>query len=825
MSREQPARALMVPNMKKRVISQVLFLAVWLCLSFSQQFFAAPATRISTHRGDSDYPSVCRAPDGAIWAVWQTYVHSEGRDLLYISKWQRNAWSDPVTVSHVSGDLFKPACAVDGEGKLWILWSQQVEKEWNLWATFWDGFEWSRPEEIGRNIGPDWAPRIAASPAGETVVVWQGWNQNNFDIFLSRLVAEKWQQPEVVTHNPFSDWMPDVALSDNGIITVVWDTYRNGSYDVYFRQKVKNRWLEETAIAAGTRFEGYSRIASGRDGILWIAYEERNQEWGKDRGDNITAEENEINTLLGFSRVKVRCIKNGRLLKPIQPPAQLPGQNEWGGDHSPSIAVTEEGLVWLAFRRPEVAWQKMFTFKRLIPTAVWKNYALYFDGNKWSDPISFEDLPSRGDSDLDIAVLPGDGLIGVFHSDDSKYPDKSVIKGFPKFTDNQIYGHVLAAPEVKPVSPRLGVSVAGISNYLLAAAQKERRDVEQARRYVATSGKDQYRLFRGDLHRHTFISADGCSDAAIIDLFRYGMDAASLDFIAVTDHNQFSGIDNDYVWWRTQKITDLFNIPPFFITLFGYERSINYPYGHRNVIEAERGFRALPHQGVKELSGDTKKLYDHVRKTGGVAIPHTTGSDHGTDWSEHDPEIETVVEIYQGCRSSYEHEGAPRSDLPGSQQSLESGYRSEGFVCNAWKKGYLLGVIASSDHQSTHISVANIWSKEATRQGLIDAIRQRHTFASTDNIVVDFHCANAMQGDTLLIKGKPRFQAVIVGTAPIENITLFKNFENTWQTKSARFSWIDQSPAANRNIYYIRVMQTDGQMAWSSPIWLTYQFK
>ena len=33
----------------------------------------------------------------------------------------------------------------------------------------------------------------------------------------------------------------------------------------------------------------------------------------------------------------------------------------------------------------------------------------------------------------------------------------------------------------------------------------------------------------------------------------------------------------------------------------------------------------------------------------------------GTDWRDNDPELEPVVEIYQGARNNYEHEGAPRA--------------------------------------------------------------------------------------------------------------------------------------------------------------------
>lgn len=33
---------------------------------------------------------------------------------------------------------------------------------------------------------------------------------------------------------------------------------------------------------------------------------------------------------------------------------------------------------------------------------------------------------------------------------------------------------------------------------------------------------------------------------------------------------------------------------------------------------------------------------------------------------------------------------------------------------------------------------------------------------------------------------------------------------------------VDQSPKQGENYYYVRIQQIDRNMAWSSPIWVTY---
>jgi hypothetical protein len=37
------------------------------------------------------------------------------------------------------------------------------------------------------------------------------------------------------------------------------------------------------------------------------------------------------------------------------------------------------------------------------------------------------------------------------------------------------------------------------------------------------------------------------------------------------------------------------------------------------------------------------------------------------------------------------------------------------------------------------------------------------------------------------------------------------------------FSWVDETPVAGETWYYLRVSQADGEIAWSSPVFVTYE--
>ena len=367
----------------------------------------------------------------------------------------------------------------------------------------------------------------------------------------------------------------------------------------------------------------------------------------------------------------------------------------------------------------------------------------------------------------------------------------------------------------QPVHPNETVDVSAIRNYRLEAPGRK------------------YRILRGDLHRHTDISGDGIGDGGLQDFYRYALTAGQYDFMLVTDHQYGgSGEGLEYNWWRTEKSEDIYRVPGRFWPLFGTERSLKYPNGHRNTIFATRGIRELP-IGREEAAGDVNTgsvLYPYLRKNNGITSPHTSGSDQGTDWRDNDPELEPIVEIYQGLDASYEYVGAPRGETEDKRYFHHGdAWRPKGYVWEAWKKGIKIGVQASSDHIATHDSYACVLVEDKAdigRQDLIDAMKARHTYAATDNIIVDFRIGDHIMGDAFKSKEVPVIRVHAIGTRPLSKIVLIKNneFLYTYNADSAdaRFEFRDENAAPGESYYYVRVEQSDGSLAWASPIWVDY---
>jgi len=437
--------------------------------------------------------------------------------------------------------------------------------------------------------------------------------------------------------------------------------------------------------------------------------------------------EDEFETLVGYSRVRVCCYtRDGKLMRPFQPRDQQVNMYQWGGDHLPKISIGDDDRVWLMFRRPDVEMKVFRNYQRLIPVAAWKNYTRFFDEEIWSQVISFNDNHSRIDSDFNAIALGNGNLLGIWHADNRVKGDNFYAPKEPQ--QDLIYSNVIDSPGTFNRGNILAPTLPGISHYQRAGAGKEKEDIKAVRNYTVDYKGKCLKVFRGDLHRHTDVSTDGASDGMVLDLYRYAMDAAGLDFVANTDHNQKTGKDIEYVQWRQEKIADLFYIPGRFVTFYGYERSIGYPNGHRNIIHIKRGVSTVKHPGnIKNADNDTERLYVFLEETDGICIPHTTGlAQHAPNtWeAEYNSCIEPVVEIYQGTRMSSEYTGAPLSGNYAGYLRDSTSKDNVGVVWDAWEKGHKIGVIASSDHQSTHCAFANVYAENLSDYLFHELLRQ-----------------------------------------------------------------------------------------------------
>lgn len=119
-----------------------------------------------------------------------------------------------------------------------------------------------------------------------------------------------------------------------------------------------------------------------------------------------------------------------------------------------------------------------------------------------------------------------------------------------------------------------------------------------------------------------------------------------------------------------------------------------------------------------------------------------------------------------------------------------------GYGCRAMCGAHgRLGFQASSDHISTHISYCNVWVEEPTREGILAAIKARHVYGATDNIIADVRCGERFMGDEFTVDSRPSLSIRLTATQPFAKVHVIKdgNYVRSASPgkKEVQFDWTD----------------------------------
>ena len=783
---------------------------------------APPAT---PNAPQDDFPSIwVDWKSGKHYLAWVTYQKEKDRVFLAERDGPHGKWSEPKMVA---GPGYHFRVSLAGTRKnLWIVWSSMNDKKnWDLYArplTMKTG-KLGKVTQLTDSPGPDFWQRMITDAKDRAWVVWQGFRDGQSDIFARCADADGWHQAIKVSDSPGNDWQPCLAADPKtDRVWVGWDSYDRTNYAVRVRSLSEGLEAKTGKILTPEKtplFQAHVSLCCDLKGRLWAAWDESGPQWGKDTGFLYGGQDRNDTTRLYASRkIRVMCLVDGQWQEPLEDyAARFPeSMNEY--NEYPQLQEDSRGNMWLAFRhrtclRPrEDGWAIQGRWDIFVTA--------YVGGSNWLKPTRLPHSGGRNDMRTDSQRDPKGNVYFTYASDNRAW--------FPPVMGPR--NHHVAVSNVSSENAGAMKFTTRKRQFPIVAEchPREYEQVKRIRDYTYKIGDKTYHIYRGDLHRHTDLSSDGRGDGSIDDLHRYALDAAMFDFIMVGDHNM--GQDNEYCWWQTQQANDLYTVPGKFISVYGYERSVRYPNGHRNILWAERGHKTLPLPRPLPalMKKDTPNLYAYLRRTNGICTLHTSATSQGTDWADaHDPELEPFVEIFQGYHTSYEAPKAPKT-IDDKTDRIHGQYKADGFVSKALDKGYKLGFQASSDHISTHVSYACIIAEEFTRKGLLNAMRQRHSYAATDNIIMDVRMGDQLMGEEVTT-AKPKLDVVILGTGPIERVEVLRNGKVVHKVnpkkdklEEMKFSWADPQAVPDRKTvyYYVRVRQRNGQMAWASPIWV-----
>lgn len=787
---------------------------------------SAPAVRALT-RGEAsqhDFPAAVSTEDG-LFVAWTTF-HNEA-NAVYLG-WRRNGSWQTLRASPEWGDYSGTAIASDASGRVHVVWSEYRSDRWRLVDRAFDpkAGTWTREVYVSPSSRRQFFPTAVSASDGNPWVTWQEFRGDNLEIMAAHYNGE-WSEAVTVTDSRANDWAPDIAAAPDGSVWIAWDSYTSGSYGVYIRRLRPDRHGPVIGLPTGPRRAIEPSIAVDAGGRVWLAWAESGPNWGKDwgvlgrPGTQIRAD----------SEVRLARYANGHWSEPVESlkesvPAWMSDMHEY-----PALFIAESGVPYVFFRKrmlrvPVSEHELQVKFgndeRRLQPwyDTIRGMSAIRvsgFDGSRW---IPVTDVPlSIGGAyaHLGLARISG-GVEAVWPTDGRSFENPHVRSSQLRYGKFELGAKYAVEENLRPMSIEAGEFV--------DAAPTEEADLARVRS-ATWMDKEPLRLYRGDLHRHSDLSADSQSDGDVLLQYRYALDAGALDFLAVTDHSGAERLHYyKYQWWRTRQIATMFNQPGRFATFFGYERTVTFPGGHRNVISTRREMQPVPISD-EEFTGNeswAERLYPSLLRNGDIAIAHTTAGGGGTDWRDNDPRAEPVVEVFQALRGSYEEENSP---------AKANTNQRAGFVWSAWNKGWRIGLLSNSDHESTHQSYACVWAPELTNVAILDAIKQRRTYAATDNIVLRFE-ARVGNGMHLKMGGEtdasqpPELVLKVSGTGPVALLEIIRNGEIVYSTQpnssEVSVSFRDENrPQTGPAHYHARLVQENRQITWSTPIWVDYQ--
>ncbi|MBS1827757.1 MAG: hypothetical protein JST93_20770 [Acidobacteria bacterium] len=843
-------------------------------------------TQLTESAEEQDFPAMAAAGD-AVYVSFVEFRHGDraaearrtfeeepksfdfltrpvGGDQVMLLEYSKSGkkWGAPVAVSAAKQDVMRSAVAVDGQKRVWVIWSANVNGNLDLYAKYRSGGTWSREIRVTTNEGTDVNPVAAVDAQGRVWVAWQGYRNGSLDVLVAAQNGDSLGAESVVSSSKQSDWDASIAAAGNGEIAVSWDTYDKGDYDVWVRRMKWEggvRMQPGMGVAVSRNFEARSSIAYDAKNRLWVAYEASETQWGKDFG----AYETTGVALYQNHNLKVKCLEGNRVMETagsldealagastgalaarrrraaeqaagkampnpelvkLRQPSATPQPPPMPMNSFPRLAADGDGGVYLSYRATTAARGPMGT--------TWMQEVARLRGDRWEGPITIPETDYWLDNRAAMAMIAPGHLMLVSGTDHrmsaSRARRRAAAAGDAAA---MIQADLIAAELAFGVAPAAqlkaasGVGVAAPDPSVAA----ERDQVSLMRNYRANVAGAGLQLMRGEFHRHTEMSGDGGRDGPLIDAYRYMIDAAYMDWGGCCDHDNGGG--REYSWWLQQKLTDAYKMGSTFVPMFSYERSVRYPEGHRNVVMARRGVRPLPRlpkvadEAPPAPAPDTKMLYRYLREYGGIVASHTSGTNMGTDWRDNDPVVEPVVEIYQGDRQNYEMPGGPRSNNSGDSIG---GWRPLGFVSLALQKGYKLGFQASSDHISTHMSYCNLWVTSPSREGVMEAFRKRRVYGATDNILADVRVGSHFMGEEFTVSEPPSIAVKLWGTDVFAKVHVIRDGVYVYtaepRTKKVDFTWKDSGAVKGKAAYYyVRGEQADGEIVWVSPMWINYR--
>ncbi len=345
----------------------------------------------------------------------------------------------------------------------------------------------------------------------------------------------------------------------------------------------------------------------------------------------------------------------------------------------------------------------------------------------------------------------------------------------------------------------------------------------------------QYTLYYGNFHAHCNLSDDAQGELSgpPDEAFAYARDVAGIDILSLTDHTH-------YMTWseyNTLQIeADNYTQNGVFVAIAGQEHgslstSRIGAFGHMNVWESG----SLLPQYISgddfryNLTGTYQYLAANVDDTVGNPLVASFNHPYGSGGTGVDAQFANFA--YDSVGDG----GVEFIEVINGKRS--SSYEPEYF--EALGKGWHVGALGNQDNHNGewgdqvnnvgNIPLTGVWATSLTKGDVLEALASRRTFAmevdpATDRMSLAFKADGNWMGSVYATSADSvAFEVTVSAPTNIASINLYRNNTLIRSTGvgAASFTWNTfDTPGPGSFYYLVRISQSDGDRAWSSPIWV-----
>lgn len=322
----------------------------------------------------------------------------------------------------------------------------------------------------------------------------------------------------------------------------------------------------------------------------------------------------------------------------------------------------------------------------------------------------------------------------------------------------------------------------------------------------------------GDIHQHSAHS-DGCG--AAIEPYLRARHVYGDDFAALSDHESFLGKRiGPGEWQHLRAVADAHDEPGRFVALHAYEWTgrMHPGPGHKVVYPLHAEHTIVS----RDVEATGRGLLAALREQGAIAVPHHVGWT-GADEDAHDSALQPVWEICSchGCYLSAGHELGQRGALVDQMiESVLARGRRFGFIACSDGHGLLYHHGVGRKRDPFRCGLTAVLAHEVSRAGVLEALRARRCYATSGvPIYLDVRTHEGQPMGAAIALTRTVMTVKAAAATSIREIALVGPEGVIARTEPhSTEGCLEASVEARWS--YARVVTEDGEMAWSSPIFL-----